>query len=470
MFLQLPACTSLMSGDAGHLTHTTLQRALSDMSSRVRRAETQTRRMPRQVVVHSQTIKHIISQVLLQVNHQALQQGLCPQTSSLVLDTQERLWCFPWVQVTEEKQMANTLLQSSAAYQVAKAVVERLEQVLAPRPVLARALARGSNTLSRYLVHLVALSIAQLVPDQLSANQEERLISQRAAASHPLPPKFLISRELVEDFLVSFLLKLHPLNGRGVKQLSQQELLAMTIRMTAVTLATLERVPGVSVDQKLPAPLCNMRRTVLQLQSDMVEKFGTVIKVKKRVGLKDPAVLTAVPQCVMEGVLRLYQSLDEAGPAGVPVPCGETAKAVEEAMKDKLFSQHLPEALKKTLFQQYGTWIRHTATFQQAFPKMTDQDVMDYRCKVLKPRLSNRDVVWVEHRYLVCDEEEEEEEEERKVRPASTLMENHLALDCSLAAFHRQFPRADFFEDVTPDQGDVSKVDLGVEKASTKVR
>ena len=56
------------------------------------------------------------------------------------------------------------------------------------------------------------------------------------------------------------------------------------------------------------------------------------------------------------------------------------------------------------------------------------------------------------------------------MRPASTLMENHLALDCSLAAFHRQFPRADFFEDVTPDQGDVSKVDLGVEKASTKVR
>ena len=152
---------------------------------------------------------------------------------------------------------------------------------------------------------------------------------------------------------------------------------------------------------------------MLQLQSDMVEKFGTVIKVKKRVGLKDPAVLTAVPQCVMEGVLRLYQSLDEAGPAGVPVPCGETAKAVEEAMKDKLFSQHLPEALKKTLFQQYGTWIRHTATFQQAFPKMTDQDVMDYRCKVLKPRLSNRDVVWLEHRYLVCDEEEEEEEEEK---------------------------------------------------------
>ena len=445
------------------------------MGSRVRRAETQTRRMPRQVVVHSQTIKHIISQVLLQVNHQAFQQGLCPQTSSLVLDTQERLWCFPWVQVTEEKQMANTLLQSSAAYQVAKAVVERLEQVLAPRPVLARALASGSNILSRYLVHLVALSIAQLVPDQLSANQEERLISQRAAASHPLPPKFLISRKLVEDFLVSFLLKLHPLNGRGVKQLSQQELLAMTIRMTAVTLATLERVPGVSVDQKLPAPLCNMRRTVLQLQSDMVEKFGTVIKVKKLVGLKDPAVLTAVPQCVMEGVLRLYQSLDEAGPAGVPVPCGETAKAVEEAMKDKLFSQHLPEALKKTLFQQYGTWIRHTATFQQAFPKMTDQDVMDYRCKVLKPRLSNRDVVWVEHRYLVCDEkaeeeEEEREEEERKVRPASTLMENHLALDCSLAAFHRQFPRADFFEDVTPDQGDVSKVDLGVEKPSAKVR
>jgi len=469
MFLQLPACTTLMSGDAGHLTHTTLQRALSDMGSRVRRAETQTRRMPRQVVVHSQTIKHIISQVLLQVNHQAFQQGLCPQTSSLVLDTQERLWCFPWVQVTEEKQMANTLLQSSAAYQVAKAVVERLEQVLAPRPVLARALASGSNILSRYLVHLVARSIAQLVPDQLSANQEERLISQRAAASHPLPPKFLISRELVEDFLVSFLLKLHPLNGRGVKQLSQQELLAMTIRMTAVTLATLERVPGVSVDQKLPAPLCNMRRTVLQLQSVMVEKFGTVIKVKKLVGLKDPAVLTAVPQCVMEGVLRLYQSLDEAGPAGVPVPCGETAKAVEEAMKDKLFSQHLPEALKKTLFQQYGTWIRHTATFQQAFPKMTDQDVMDYRCKVLKPRLSNRDVVWVEHRYLVCDEKEEEEEE-RKVRPASTLMENHLALDCSLTAFHRQFPRADFFEDVTPDQGDVSKVDRGVEKPSAKVR
>ena len=35
---------------------------------------------------------------------------------------------------------------------------------------------------------------------------------------------------------------------------------------------------------------------------------------------------------------------------------------------------------------------------------------------LFRSRLSNRDVVWVEHRYLVCDEEEEvvEEEEEEE--------------------------------------------------------
>lgn len=67
-----PAPSSLMSGDAGKLpekqvdlsrnaTHATLQRALSDMASRGQRA--QTRRTPRPIVVHSQSIKHIITQV-----------------------------------------------------------------------------------------------------------------------------------------------------------------------------------------------------------------------------------------------------------------------------------------------------------------------------------------------------------------------------------------------------------------------
>lgn len=69
MLFQLPASAALISGDAGKLTHTTLQRALFDMGSRVKRTVTWTTRMPRQVVVHSQPIKHITSQVVLQVKY-----------------------------------------------------------------------------------------------------------------------------------------------------------------------------------------------------------------------------------------------------------------------------------------------------------------------------------------------------------------------------------------------------------------
>lgn len=108
--------------------------------------------------------------------------------------------------------------------------------MLGSRPVLEKAMKASSQILHRYVVHLVALSVAQLVPDQLSANQEDRLTGERMgmAATCPLPAKLTVSSQLVEDILIQLMLKLHPLDRSDREQLSQQDLLTMCLHVSTV--------------------------------------------------------------------------------------------------------------------------------------------------------------------------------------------------------------------------------------------
>ncbi|XP_041730512.2 uncharacterized protein LOC121562249 [Coregonus clupeaformis] len=253
-----------------------LQTALTDIETTMKTAY---KTMPKQIVVLGSTIKHIITQVLLQVDPQAFQEGVYLETPVIINNTKALLWSIPWVQVTEDEEMSNTQ-QSIDAYEVAKAVINNLEEVLGPKPVLARALGIRSHILTRYIVHLVGLCISKTVPDVNAANEEERHISQDMVNICPLPARLIISGELFNDFVVKFILKLHPMNGHGTKQLDQQALLLLVVKMASVAFNILRKIPGISVDEKLCPPFCNMRQTVLHMQSAMIHQFGTTIKIK----------------------------------------------------------------------------------------------------------------------------------------------------------------------------------------------
>lgn len=99
--------------------------------------------------------------------------------------------------------------------------------------MLKRAMQASSQILHRCIVHLMALNVSELVPDHLPANQVDKLTSERMrmAATCPLPAKFTISSEQVEDILMKLMVKIHPLNSNGVKQLTQQEMLAMCFQV-----------------------------------------------------------------------------------------------------------------------------------------------------------------------------------------------------------------------------------------------
>ncbi|CAL8294169.1 unnamed protein product [Merluccius merluccius] len=73
--------------------------------------------LPSPVIVHSFSLKLVLSQLLLQLKPQALQTEVSLKAQDLLLDLKELLCSFPWVQVTEEKQETNSLLQSTAVYQ-----------------------------------------------------------------------------------------------------------------------------------------------------------------------------------------------------------------------------------------------------------------------------------------------------------------------------------------------------------------
>ena len=63
--------------------------------------------------------------------------------------------------------------------QVAQSILARLEQVLLPRDRLAGALVTAPHVLNHYMSYLVAVSVAQLVPHQLQATQEDMQVSYR---------------------------------------------------------------------------------------------------------------------------------------------------------------------------------------------------------------------------------------------------------------------------------------------------
>ncbi|CAB1344733.1 unnamed protein product [Coregonus sp. 'balchen'] len=419
-----------------------LQTALTDIETTMKTAY---KTMPKQIVVLGSTIKHIITQVLLQVDPQAFQEGVYLETPVIINNTKALLWSIPWVQVTEDEEMSNTQ-QSIDAYEVAKAVINNLEEVLGPKPVLARALGIRSHILTRYIVHLVGLCISKTVPDVNAANEEERHISQDMVNICPLPARLIISGELFNDFVVKFILKLHPMNGHGTKQLDQQALLLLVVKMASVAFNILRKIPGISVDEKLCPPFCNMRQTVLHMQSAMIHQFGTTIKIKKLVAMKDPVIISTIPSAICEGILMVYKGISDTYPLQVLGPQRPIARSCEEAMESKLFAVALPEDLRKTIYNHYGSQVGKLALFQKAFP-LNDHIKLDYIHRVSLPRSSNRDVVWIDPKYFVGDDDEE------VVTSSNTVPVNPLALDVSQAAFLKQFPQTDVFESTTKDCG-----------------
>ncbi|XP_045062238.1 uncharacterized protein LOC121532984 [Coregonus clupeaformis] len=313
-----------------------LQTALTDIETTMKTAY---KTMPKQIVVLGSTIKHIITQVLLQVDPQAFQEGVYLETPVIINNTKALLWSIPWVQVTEDEEMSNTQ-QSIDAYEVAKAVINNLEEVLGPKPVLARALGIRSHILTRYIVHL----------------------------------------------------------------------------------------------------------TVLHMQSAMIHQFGTTIKIKKLVAMKDPVIISTIPSAICEGILMVYKGISDTYPLQVLGPQRPIARSCEEAMESKLFAVALPEDLRKTIYNHYGSQVGKLALFQKAFP-LNDHIKLEYIHRVSLPRSSNRDAVWIDPKYFVGDDDEE------VVTSSNTVPVNPLTLDVSQAAFLKQFPQTDVFESTTKDCG-----------------
>ncbi|KAI3367440.1 hypothetical protein L3Q82_026294, partial [Scortum barcoo] len=214
-----------------------------------------------------------------------------------------------------------------------------------------------------------------------------------------LPATVIISSELVEDLLIQLMLRLNPLRSFIGSHLDQQQLLALCLHMSAATLETLRKVPGVSVDGNLPPPPCNTWKVAVLLQSSLMKRFGTSIQVRKQLVRKEPELLSFIPHHIIEAVLTTYK----AESAVEPTPC-------QTPGEEELFSQFLPESVMEDMFEQHGSWMRHTKIFQRAFPRLTDQEVLEYQQRISEPRLSNRDVVWVDKKYFVADFYEEKTE------------------------------------------------------------
>eukprot|EP00064_Thunnus_orientalis_P015715 superscaffoldBa00002967_g15772 len=235
-----------------------------------------------------------------------------------------------------------------------------------------------------------------------------------ATSQLPLPATVTVSSELVEDLLVQLMLRLNPLRSSIGAQLDQQQLLTLCLHLSAVTLETLKTVPGVSLDANLPPPPCNIWKVAVLLQSSLMKTFGTSIQVKKRLVKKDPALLNFIPQHIIKAVLTKAES---AGETAAP-----TLASDEES---RLFSQFLPESVKEEMFEQHGSWIRCTKVFSKAFPIITDEDMLEYQQRITKPRLSSRDVVWVDKKYFVADFYEEV----KTAADNSSLLQKPLALN-----------------------------------------
>lgn len=119
------------------------------------------------------------------------------------------------------------------------------------------------------------------------------------------------------------------MNGRGTKQLDQQALLLLVVKMASVAFNILRKIPGISVDEKLCPPFCNMRQTVLHMQSAMIHQFGTTIKIKKLVAMKDTVVISTIPSAICEGILKVYKGISDTYPLQVLGPQCPIARSCE---------------------------------------------------------------------------------------------------------------------------------------------
>ncbi|CAL8272643.1 unnamed protein product [Gadus morhua 'NCC'] len=356
--------------------------------------------LPWQVVVPGPSLKEVIVQLLAQVSPGYIPPGT-PEKISTVLQETRRLLAssFPWVRVTGDWQQANCLLQPTAPCQVAGSILARLEQALLPRERLAGALVTAPHVLNYYMSYLVAVSVAQLVPHQLQATQEDLQRVVRAVRSIPPGSMLTVSSDLVDTLLVQLILKLQPLHGDGYRQLGQQKLLALTLQLSALTLEALRRMPGVTVDTALPRPSWDLRRLTFQAQSRLMQAFGTFYQVKKLMAAGNPDLIRCIPREVIEVVLAQHPT---ACTEGTPV---QAPKVDEDLMESRLFRQTLPETERDPIFQEFGTWVRHTMIYRKALPEMSDDVIADYRHMVI-PRPSSY-TTWVNGKYFVGDDYKE---------------------------------------------------------------
>ncbi|CAL8296354.1 unnamed protein product [Lota lota] len=364
----------------------------------VERVESLTDTLPSPVIVHSFSLKLVLSHLLLQLEPQALQSGVSLKALYLLLDLKELLRSFPWVQVVEEKQEANTLLQSTAVHQVVQRVMDRLEQTLGPRCVLRGAF--SSLLVHHHMLHLVALSTARLLPDEESPDQQRQ--NQVVAA---LPPQFTISSELVEVLLVQLVLTLPPVDGSGSQPLSPQDLLGLFVHMTAVTLGILNSTPGVTVDTCSPLPVGGTRRQVLQLQSSLLRRFESATQ--DLLALKAPALLASIPHAFAEAALAIYRSLHRAFPQGTTYPCVTTPRE-EDSTEMTLCSRPRPRMLREKLCHHSGDWVGNSTLLNRAFTESSVED-------------------------------REEQEEDRKAHNICPLLEIPLVPEGSVEAIERMF-------------------------------
>ncbi|XP_034540793.1 uncharacterized protein LOC117813857 [Notolabrus celidotus] len=217
-------------------------------------------------------------------------------------------------------------------------------------------------------------------------------------SSLSVPAVVTVSTDLVEDLLVQLLLKLHPLERYSSAHLDQQQLLTHCLHLSATTLETLRKDPGVSVDEDLPPPSCEAWKAVALLVCSVMERFGTTYRIRKLVLNKDPALLSFIPDQIIETVLQIYkdQSEDVWIPPQIPFD--------EDGL---LFSQFLPENIKEEMLEQYGPWIRRMKIFQRAFTKTSDEEILENQKPLIEPVQSIQDIESGDEKDFVVDSEEE---------------------------------------------------------------
>ncbi|XP_034538333.1 uncharacterized protein LOC117811941 [Notolabrus celidotus] len=248
-------------------------------------------------------------------------------------------------------------------------------------------------------------------------------------SSISVPAVVTVSADLVEDLLVQLLLKLFPLESYTSAHLDQQELLTHCLHLSATTLETLRKDPGVSVDEDLPPPSCEVWRAVALLVCSVMERFGTTNRIRKLVLNKDPALLSFIPDQIIESVLQIYkdQSEDVWIPPQIPLD--------EDGL---LFSQFLPENIKEEMLEQYGPWIRRMKIFQRAFPKTCEEEekTADDTCCLQQEPCSE------DHKQVSDSEEEQSDDGAQNIQLPELSVDQLMADDDQTAEQNLQTNRA----------------------------